>query len=173
MGVFSRFRTDNALYFSFVASGRKKKKERPVVGWREWVGLPGLGLDALKAKIDTGARSSALHAFDMRFFERGGQRLVCFKVHPLQRDRSRVVECEAEMVDERGVRNSGGVREVRPVICTELALMDRRFVIEITLTNRDAMGYRMLLGREALRRRFVVDAGRSFLAGKPDAAEAE
>ena len=141
----------------------------PVVGWREWVVLPGLGIDMLKVKVDTGARSSALHAFDVYFFKRGQRQLVRFKVHPLQRDSTEVVECEAEVIDERGVRNSGGVREVRPVIRTELELMGQCFAVDITLTNRDAMGYRMLLGREALRRRFVVDAGRSFLAGKPAA----
>ena len=151
--------------------GRKNKAARPIIGWREWVGLPELGIDMLKVKVYTGARTSALHAFDVEFFECGGRQLVRFKVHPVQRNKTQVVECEAEVVDERGVRNSGGGREVRPVIRTELELMGRRLAVDITLINRDAMGYRMLLGREALRRRFVVDAGRSYLAGKPDAGQ--
>ena len=138
----------------------------PTIGWREWVALPALGIAAIKAKVDTGARSSALHAFDLEFFFRRGKRMVRFKVHPLQRDSRQVVVAEAEVVEERGVRDSGGRREVRPVIEAQVELLGQRWPIEVTLTNRDAMGFRMLLGRQAVRQRFLVHAGRSFLGGQ-------
>lgn len=137
------------------------------IGWREWLALPDLGVDAVKAKIDTGARSSTLHAFDVERFERQGAPRVRFKVHPVQRDTSVTVEAEAPLHEERWIRDSGGKEHLRPVIVTLVELNDERWPIELTLTNRDAMGFRMLLGRQAIRRRFVVDAGRSFLTGRP------
>lgn len=121
----------------------------------------------MKAKVDTGARSSALHAFDIETFRRRKQRWVRFKVHPVQRDIRTTVITEAELVDEKRVRDSGGNETVRPVIITPLQIQDMRWDIEITLTNRDVMGFRMLLGRQAMRGRFVVDPGRSFLLGRP------
>lgn len=135
----------------------------PVIGWREQVALPDLGIQQIKAKIDTGARSSALHAFDVEIFNRDGKRMVRFKIHPYQRDTHRSVTAEAELLDQRQVRNSGGQAQVRPVIQTTIELNDYTFPIELTLTNRDVMGFRMLLGRQAVRRRFLVDAGKSFL----------
>lgn len=146
-------------------SGRLPKR-LPVIGWREWVALPELGIGAIKAKVDTGARSSALHAFDVELFRRRGVWMVRFKVHPLQRDSRRTVALETELFDERNVRNSGGRLELRPVIQTTVALMEERWPIELTLTNRDAMGFRMLLGRQAVRGQFAIDPGRSFLGGK-------
>jgi len=138
-----------------------------VIGWREWLALPDLGIPEIKAKIDSGARSSALHAFDVERFRRDGKAMVRFRVHPYQRDSRRGRVAEAELLDERSVRNSGGHVERRPVIVTTAALGGRGFSIELTLTNRDEMGFRMLLGRQALRRRFLVDVGGSFLAGRP------
>lgn len=138
-----------------------------MIGWREWVGLPGLGIARIKAKVDTGARTSALHAFDVERFTRRGRPMVRFKVHPLQRDSHRTVQAEAELVDERQVRSSSGHTQLRPVILTEVELLGRRLPIELTLTGRDAMGFRMLLGRQALRGHFVVDPGRSYLGGRP------
>lgn len=135
----------------------------PVIGWREQLALPDLGIQKIKAKIDTGARSSALHAFDVEIFKRDGKRMVRFKVHPYQRDTHRTVTAEAELFDQRQVRNSGGQTQVRPVIQTTIELNGYTFPIELTLTNRDVMGFRMLLGRQAVRRRFLVDAGQSFL----------
>jgi len=145
-------------------SGQAPKKPS-VIGWREWVALPALGIDALKAKVDTGARSSALHAFDVKVFERDGFWMVRFKVHPLQRDSQKTVSLVAELFDERQVRNSRGRLELRPVIQTAVELMGQRWPIELTLTNRDEMGFRMLLGRQAVRGKFAIDPGRSFLAG--------
>jgi hypothetical protein len=139
---------------------KKVKKVMPTIGWREWIALPALGVEAIKAKVDTGARSSALHAFGLKLFERDGTRWARFEVHPLQDGAQDIVEITAEVVAERGVRSSNGRREWRPVICTDI---EQRWPIEITLTNRDEMGFRMLLGRQAVRRKFLVHAGRSFL----------
>ena len=138
-----------------------KKKAVPTIGWREWVSLPDLGLDKIKAKIDTGARSSALHAFDLRAFTVGGAPWVHFRVHPMQHG-GPTVEAEAEIIDMRRVLNPGGRRDLRPVIRTWLVLADKRWKIDVTLTPRWGMGFRMLLGRQAVRRRFLVDPGRSF-----------
>lgn len=138
------------------------------MGWREWVGLPELGVERIKAKIDTGARTSAIHAFEIRPFERDGQRFVGFVLHPVQHRRQPAVVCEAPLVDKRVVISSNGEREHRFVIETRVTLGSESWPIEMTLTNRDEMGFRMLLGRRALRRRFVVDPGGSFkLSGKP------
>lgn len=139
--------------------------DRPVLGWREWVRLPELGVDRIKVKVDTGARSSSLHAYDVQRVERDGETRLRFQVHPVQRDDSVVVETEVPLHEERKVRPSTGRQTVRPVIVTEVQLAGRRFPIEVTLANRDRMGFRMLLGREALADRFLVDASGSFLAG--------
>lgn len=138
---------------------------RPIVGWREWVALPDLGVARIKAKVDTGARSSSLHAWDVVEEERDGRLFVRFVVHPAQRDADVRVEAAAPLVDRREVRSSNGVAELRPVVRTAVVLAGQTFPIELTLTRRDEMGFRMLLGRSALRRRFVVDPGRSFLGG--------
>jgi len=151
-----------------VAMGRKRDSVRRgqppgVVGWREWVTLPGLGIDRVKAKIDTGARSSSLHAYDMKRFRRRGVSMIRFKVHPIQREFRTVVEAEAELIDLRKVRSSSGVQTLRPVIATPLELGGRSWNIEVTLVRRDEMGFRMLLGRQALRKHLLVDPGRSFI----------
>ncbi|MBB4210491.1 hypothetical protein EV659_102363 [Rhodothalassium salexigens DSM 2132] len=134
------------------------------VGWREWVALPGLGVDAIKAKVDTGARTSALHAFDIREETRDGQPWLRFVVHPVQRHAQPSLICTAPLADRRPVRSSNGAVDERPVIRTPLILDGRTWMIELTLTNRDEMGFRLLLGRRALRRRCLVDPGRSYLA---------
>lgn len=136
----------------------------PVIGWREWLALPDLGVARIKAKVDTGARSSALHAFDVRRFHRRGRQMVRFKVHPLQRDAVQAIDAEAELIEERLVRSSSGRQELRPVIRATVELMGQTWAIELTLADRDVMGFRMLLGRQAIRGRFVVDPGRSFRA---------
>jgi len=138
-----------------------------VIGWREWLALPDLKIPEIKVKIDTGARSSALHAFDVERFRRNGKSMVRFRIHPYQRDPRHVAVAEVELAGLRTVRDSGGHAERRPVIITKAKLRNRSWAIELTLTNRDAMGFRMLVGRSALRQRFLVDPGKSFLAGRP------
>lgn len=137
--------------------------DRHLLGWREWVNLPELGLERIKAKVDTGARSSALHAFEVRPFVQHGRQRVEFRMHPNQHDLETVVECIADVVDERIVTDSGGHRERRFVIETLLRIGGHEKRIEVTLTSRDTMLFRMLLGRTALRKWAQVDPGRSYL----------
>jgi hypothetical protein len=140
---------------------------RTPLGWREWIELPDLQIPRIKAKIDTGARTSALHAFHVEPFTREGQPWVRFAIHPLQGDTDRQVECEAAVKDRRVVRDSGGHEELRYVIDTEVKIGEDRFRAEMTLTDRDTMAFRVLLGRTALRARYVIHPGRSYLQGKP------
>ena len=144
---------------------RIPSRESLRVGWREWVRLPELRVEAIKAKIDTGARTSALHAYRIEPFRRQGELWVRFEIHPVQRSDAGRVTCEARAVDERHVRNSGGQVEQRYVIETVLSLGNTSWSIELALTNRDPMGFRMLLGRTALKRRVMIEPGRSFLLG--------
>lgn len=141
-------------------------KSKVMLGWREWVGLPDLGIDRIKAKVDTGARTSALHAFQVTPFNEDGRERVEFLMHPIQRDNDQVVTCVADVVDRRTVRDSGGHSEERYVIETILDIGGRRWPIEMTLTSRDDMLFRMLIGRTAIKRRATVDPGRSYLVGK-------
>ncbi|MDT8367796.1 MAG: RimK/LysX family protein [Longimicrobiales bacterium] len=135
------------------------------VGWREWIGLPDLDISRIKAKVDTGARSSALHAFAIEPFEREGDRWVRFKVHPRQRDDAFEIACEAPMVEKRRVKSSSGTTTDRPVVLTRIEWMGERWEIELTLVRRDQMGFRCLIGRQAMRRRWIVDPATSFVGG--------
>jgi len=138
-----------------------------VLGWREWVALPDWGVAHLKAKVDTGARTSSLHAFDLQWFDHDGNPWVRFEIHPLQRSTADAVVAEAAVVATRDVKSSSGDSEHRPVVHTTVVIGGEPVVAEITLTRRDEMGFRMLVGREAIRRRFVVDPGASYRGGRP------
>ncbi len=143
------------------------KKQKEIIGWEEWCCLPGLNLPAIKAKVDTGAKTSCLHAFNIETFMNEKRKYVRFSVHPLQNSKRIVKVCTAEVVDYRNVTNSGGKQEKRYVIKSEIIMNNRKWPIEITLTKRDTMSFRMLIGREAMRKgRLVVDPAKSCLFGK-------
>ena len=141
-----------------------------ITGWREWVSLPNVGVTWLKAKIDTGARSSALHAFDVEEFERDGASWVRFGIHPWQQSQLDAVTVELPIHDRRTIRSSNGQSEQRLVVLLDIELSGRTVSAEVTLTNRDVMDFRMLIGREALAQGFVVNPAASYLGGKPKKA---
>ena len=136
-----------------------------IVGWREWLSLPELGISGIKAKIDTGARTSALHAFQLEYFEEDSRSKVRFGIHPLQGTDEVELFCVADIIDRRIVTNSGGSREERYVIRTPVKVGPHEWPIEITLTNREDMLFRMLLGRTAMRKKVLVNPSVSFLMG--------
>ena len=136
------------------------------VGWREWILLPGLELPLIKAKIDTGARTSCLHAFTIKEFTLDDKKWIRFGIHPHQDNTETEVFCEAKVIDERIISDSGGHKEKRYVISTEILLKNQRWTIEITLTNRDNMRFRMLLGRTAMEQKIIVNPSESFLLGE-------
>lgn len=136
-----------------------------IVGWKEWVQLPNLNLPAIKAKIDTGAATSSIHAYEIEYFRKLNKTYARFFLHPIQRNKKISVACTAEIIDQRGVKSSSGQTEYRPVIRTNLQIGNFVWEVELNLTNRDSMGMRMLIGREALRNRALVNAGSRFLHG--------
>ncbi len=146
----------------------------PLIGWREWVMLPEFGITGIKAKVDTGARSSSIHAVNIEQFDVDGITKVRFQIAPVQHDDQQLVQAEAKLLCQRTVTDSGGHQEQRPVVLTTVSLGDTTWPIELTLTNRDVMGFRMLLGRQAIRDRFLVDSGHSFLqSGQGEVEEGE
>lgn len=136
-----------------------------VIGSEEWCGLPQLNIPGVKARIDSGAKTSALHAVNINQFKKNGQPWISFDVHPLQKDGKTTIHCEAPLLDKRKVKSSSGNSEVRFVIKTVLAIAGETWEIEVTLTNRDSMGYRMLLGRQAMSGKILVDPEESFHLG--------
>lgn len=136
------------------------------LGWREWIGFPEFNIPKIKAKIDTGARTSALHAFTVTPFIREEKPWVRFAIHPQQGNTETVVECEAPVKEQRIVRDSGGHEELRYVIDTLITIGDDVIRSEVTLTDRDSMTFRALLGRTALRANYVIHPGRSYLQSK-------
>jgi len=150
---------------------RRPVRNKKVIGWREWVALPGLGVEQVKVKVDTGAQTSALHAINLKKFKRNGESWVRFLIHPFQRKRHPEISVEAPVVEYRQVRSSNGKTSLRPVIVTPVTLHGETWPIELTLVSRDEMSFRMLLGREAIRGRFLVDAGSGFFSGYPKKKE--
>jgi len=150
---------------------RSPNKPPPALGWREWVGLPEHGLEWVKAKVDTGARTSSLHAAGLHTFEVENREWVRFSIYPWQRSTTDAIQIEARVLDRRRVRSSSGTTERRPVVVLPVRMGNKIYDVEFTLTRRDEMGFRMLLGRQALRGRFLVDTGRSYLLGQPPRTE--
>ncbi len=144
----------------------KKPRGLLLIGWREWCALPQLGIPAIKVKIDTGARTSAMHAFNIQSQMKKGRDFVSFSVFPIQADKNIMVNCEAPVVDKRVVTSSTGHRELRFIILTQITLGQQTREIELSLSNRDPLKFRMLLGREALKNLAVIDATRSFCQGR-------
>ncbi len=140
--------------------------DKTVVGCEEWCGFPDLGIPAVKARVDSGAKTSSLHAFNINKFKKNGESWVSFEVHPLQNNRRVVIRCEKPIIDKRTVKSSSGTTERRYVVGACLKAGDQQWDIELTLTNRDSMGYRMLLGREAMHGKLLVDPSLSFCLGE-------
>ena len=135
----------------------KFKRRKKIIGWREWVSLPDFGIAKIKVKVDSGARTSALHVSQAKTYKRGGKRFVKFIVHPIQRKNKPTYIVHAPLIEKRTIRSSVGHETIRPVVCTTLEVANEKWPIEITLVNRDVMGFRMLLGREAVKDRYLLD----------------
>lgn len=145
---------------------KKKSKQLPIIGWREWLILPDLNIPRIKVKVDTGARTSALHAFWIETYKKNRQQRIKFAIHPDQYSTEEVIECDVQVKDRRVVTDSGGHKQRRYVIETTVCLGPHTFVAEMTLTSRDTMRFRMLLGRTAINGRFLVDSNASYLQGR-------
>ena len=137
-----------------------------ILGSEEWCSFPELGIPAIKARVDSGAKTSALHAINIAPFIKEGENWVKFDINPIQNNLKTVIHCEAKLIDKRVVKSSSGFREQRYVIQTKLAIGNGIWEIEMTLTNRDSMGFRMLLGREAMSGRILVDPEQKYLLGQ-------
>jgi hypothetical protein len=144
-----------------------KQTQLPMLGWREWVALPEFSINLIKAKIDTGARSSALHAETIEPYVKNGEQWLMFTVAPEQKHNNSIIECHAPVKDRRQVSDSGGHKQRRYVIETQVLFGQQLIQVEITLTNRDSMRFRMLLGRTAINKHFFINPNASYLLGKP------
>lgn len=141
--------------------------DKVIVGSEEWCAFPNLGIPAIKARVDSGAKTSALHAINIHPFIKDGDNWVRFDINPIQNNTKTVIHCEAPLVDKRIVKSSSGYREKRYVIKASIQVGDSNWEVEVTLTNRDSMGFRMLLGREAMSGRILVDPEQKYLLGQP------
>lgn len=141
----------------------KRKKPKLIAGWREWAELPDLGIDQIKVKIDTGAKTSSLHAFQLSTVQHTGREFVKFDIHPLQDNDSVVYTCVSPIVDRRWITSSTGHRQRRIIIETRLKIGEYSSIVQLSLANRDEMGFRMLIGRAALKKEVLVNPAHSFL----------
>src|SRR5690606_6395442 len=144
-----------------------KMFDKVIVGSEEWCSFPALGIPAIKARVDSGAKTSALHAININPFIKDGDNWVKFDINPIQNNTKTIIHCEAPLIDKRIVKSSSGYREKRYVIKASLQVSDTTWEVEVTLTNRDSMGFRMLLGREAMSGRLLVDPEQKYLLGQP------
>lgn len=142
-------------------------QQKVIVGSEEWCSLPSIGIPTIKARVDSGAKTSALHAINIKTYTKDNQEWVKFDVNPIQNNAKALIHCDAKLIDQRIVKSSSGFREKRYVIQTQVSLGGKTWEIEVTLTNRDSMGYRMLLGREAMSGRVMVDPEQKFVLGQP------
>jgi hypothetical protein len=151
-----------------VASPTRKSRESSPrsIGWRERVSFPDFDVIGVKAKVDSGAQTSSIHAFRPKFSQKDDEEWVSFEIHPRRRSRKNAVRVRAKVKTRRRIRSSNGKSEIRPVIETTMILGGETFVTELTLANRHLMAYRMILGRSALRGRFTIDPGKSYLFGE-------
>lgn len=143
------------------------------LGWREWVRLKDLNLPDVRAKVDSGAKTSCLHAFEVTPFDKNGEPWVRFKIHPRKTMPELEKTCEARIHDRRIIKDSGGHRQKRYVIKTPMYIGSWHQDIELTLTARDNMNFVMLLGRQALAGSYMVDSASSFLLGRPETYDAD
>ena len=142
-------------------------QDKVIVGSEEWCSFPSLGIPTIKGRVDSGAKTSALHATNLKSFQKDGKDWVKFDINPIQNNAKTIIHCEAPLVDQRIVKSSSGYREKRHVIKTFLEIGGKKWEVELTLTNRDSMGFRMLLGREAMSGRILVDPEKKYLLGQP------
>ena len=147
---------------SSIKQGKQNKALKTVLGWREYVSLPELGISKIKAKVDTGAKNSALHAYNTSLIRKNGEDWVRFDIHPDRNNDTTINSCTVRLIDRRWVTNSGGTREKRFVIETPIRIGEKEWPIIITLSNRDEMGFRMLIGRTAIKGKYIVDPSKSF-----------
>ncbi|WP_188151271.1 ATP-dependent zinc protease family protein [Teredinibacter waterburyi] len=145
---------------------------KKLIGCEEWCSFPSLGIAAIKARVDSGAKTSCIHAMNIRVVKREGVRWVKFDIHPLQKNRRTHLSCEAKLVDRRVIKSSSGDTQKRVVIAVPMTLGDDTWEVQLTLTNRDSMGYRMLLGREAMVGRVIIDPELQFCMGNLSDSEA-
>jgi ribosomal protein S6--L-glutamate ligase len=150
-----------------------KKESKFIIGWQELISLPDINIPAIRAKIDTGAKTSSLHAENIQYFKEEGKDYVSFRVHPIQKNRKIIVKCQALLIDKRNVKSSNGIEENRPLIKTKIKIGNHLFQIDLNLTKRDSMGFRMLLGRDAMKNRIIIDPQYKYLSGNLLSSEIE
>lgn len=143
-----------------------KSTSKKIIGSEEWCSFPELGIPAIKARVDSGAKTSSIHAFNIQPFRRSGQTWVSFEIHPIQNNRRTVIRCERPVIDKRVIKSSSGLSETRYVVNAHLKLGEELWEVELTLANRDSMGFRMLLGREAMQNRLIVDPSEKNILGE-------